>query len=216
VAHNIANSHTPGFKRLQHIQSDMSVGGVQTVSVHVDHRQGPVEMSDSPIAMAIAGQGFFKLHSEKGDEFTRLGQFQIGDDRYLETSDYYRLEPEIRIPEQATSFNVHDNGIVSYADSEGLTHVAGQLELSTFADPSKLKNMGSNRFTETADSGSPISGVPGHNSLGKIAFGFLEGSNVDIGDEMIDLLLAKVGVLANKAVLDVEDDMAGDIVNITV
>jgi flagellar basal-body rod protein FlgG len=64
----------------------------------------------------------------------------------------------------------------------------GVLQLANFINPAGLQNTGNNLATQTQASGSPVTGQPTQNGLGSIAQGYLEGSNVSVVDEMIDMI----------------------------
>ena len=64
----------------------------------------------------------------------------------------------------------------------------GTIQLASFINPAGLQNTGNNLATQTQASGAPVTGQPTLNGLGSVAQGYLEGSNVSVVDEMIDMI----------------------------
>ena len=69
-------------------------------------------------------------------------------------------------------------------------------------------------FNESASSGAPVVGNPGQGGLGTVRSGFLEGSNVDITEEIVDQIVAKAAFKANANVIKTNDEMLGTILDI--
>jgi flagellar basal-body rod protein FlgG len=83
----------------------------------------------------------------------------------------------------------------------------GQLTLTGFINPTGLLALGENLFQETAASGSPNEGRPGDGALGKLKQGALEGSNVQVVEEMVDMIAAQRTYEMNTKVLSAADNM---------
>ena len=106
-----------------------------------------------------------------------------------------------------------ESGQVSAQTPEGPV-VAGQIQLASFTNPSGLSAAGGNLFNESAASGAPQVGIPAAGGNGTVLSGFLEGSNVDIAEEMVDQIVSKAVFKANVNVIKVSDEMLGSILDI--
>jgi flagellar basal-body rod protein FlgG len=116
--------------------------------------------------------------------------------------------PQITIPDNAIAITIGENGVVS-ASVPGTTAAAelGQLTLSNFVNPTGLLALGENLFQETASSGVPTEGNPGDGAFGKLKQGALEGSNVQVVEEMVDMIAAQRTYEMNTKVLSAADNM---------
>ena len=119
------------------------------------------------------------------------------------------LVPQITMPTNATAITIGENGIVSRPRLPG--HAAptelGQLTLTTFINPAGLQALGENLFQETAASGAPTEGRAGDGAFGKLKQGALEGSNVQVVEEMVDMIAAQRTYEMNTKVLSAADNM---------
>lgn len=114
-----------------------------------------------------------------------------------------------------TSFAVDDNGIITGKYSNEQSKLIGQIVLSTFSNPTGLQSNGGNEWTETAASGQPLTGEPGSgSSLGAVASGKLEASNVDLTSELVNLIIAQRGYQANAQTLKTQDQVMQALVNL--
>jgi len=160
--------------------------------------------------MAIAGDGFFQVQRLDGSiAYTRDGAFKLSADGQIVTSDGYFLEPNITIPEDATSVAVGNDGTIEVlqAGQSEPTQI-GQLELARFVNPSGLEAIGQNLLVQTSASGDPILDIPGQNGLGTIDQGYLEMSNVDVVSEMVNMIVAQRSYEMNSKAIQTSDDMA--------
>ena len=124
------------------------------------------------------------------------------------TSDGFFLFPEITIPEDATSIAVSINGDVSVLlVGNDEPQSVGNIELARFINPAGLAAVGHNLFNPTSASGSPIVGEPTRDGLGKIDQGYLELSNVDVVDEMVNMIVAQRACEINSKVIQTSEDM---------
>ena len=88
------------------------------------------------------------------------------------------------------------------------TATAGTLELVRFANPSGLDaSMGRNLLLETEASGDPVTSEPGIDGIGTLAQGFLENSNVQTVEEIINMIIAQRAYEANSKVIQTADEM---------
>src|SRR5690606_38195844 len=111
------------------------------------------------------------------------------DEGMLVTQAGYTVVPGIQIPDDAASVSISRTGIVTVqaAESAEVTEV-GRIELPRFPNASGLLSMGENLYTETPASGEPVIGFPQENGIGRLLQGSLEGSNVEIVQEMVDMI----------------------------
>jgi flagellar basal-body rod protein FlgG len=140
--------------------------------------------------------------------FTRAGQLQVDANGVLVNAQGLPLVPQITVPNNATAITIGENGMVS-ATVPG--HAAptelGQLTLTGFVNPAGLLALGENLFQETAASGTPNEGRPGDGAFGKLKQGALEGSNVQVVEEMVDMIAAQRTYEMNTKVLSAADNM---------
>ncbi len=230
IANNIANVNTTGFKRDRVMFQDlfyqtqeapgamldqnniMPTGlqfgsGVRIVGTQKTFTEGNVETTDNAMNVAIMGLGFLQVQKANGDiAYTRDGNLQVNADGVLTNSQGLPLQPEIDVPAGATNVAFGEDGTVTAilpGDSD-VTEL-GQLTLVNFANPAGLSAEGDNLYLETAASGQPTEGVPGEDGLGTLQDNALEGSNVDIVNEMVALLPLLSGC-ESQAILVKKDD----------
>ena len=186
--------------------------GTRLAAVQRLHSQGPVEQTSRPLDLAIEGEGFFQVQLPSGAlAYTRDGSFGISDTGTLITSNGYAVVPGIKIPTDATEITISSTGKVSV--SQSVTQVdkteLGQLELARFMNPSGLQALGENLFAETPASGQPTVGFPSEEGMGRILQGHLEGSNVEIVQEMVDMITSmRAYEINSKAIKNAEEMMS--------
>ncbi len=237
IANNLANVNTTGFKRsrahfedllYQTVQGQAVLGqddaqtaqavqigrGTRLSAVQRLHQQGPLEETGRNLDVAIEGEGFFEIQLPNGETaYTRDGSFQISDQGVLTTSNGYAVLPQIRIPDDAAEFTISDTGIVSVrraSDTE--SQEIGRLELARFANPSGLLSLGQNMYGATPASGFPVRGFPNEDGMGRLQQNALEGSNVEIVQEMVEMITAMRAYEINSKAIKTADEM-GQIAN---
>lgn len=233
ISNNIANMTTSGYKRqrvdfkdliYQNIQrpggqssdvgtilpSGLQLGlGVRVASVYKIHEQGPLQITENPLDLAITGDGFFQIQMPDGDTaYTRSGSFQINENGEIVTTEGFLLEPSIVVPQDAVDVQVNQNGEV-LAKIDGQVNLVnlGQIELATFINPAGLDAKGDNLFEETEASGTPTTGNPGEDNFGDIRGGTIESSNVNVVEEITDLITAQRAYEMNSTVIRTSDEM---------
>jgi flagellar basal-body rod protein FlgG len=231
IANNLANVNTSGFKKsradfedllYQNLKSpgaDTSSGGqiptgiqvgmgTRPVSVQKIFSQGDYTQTDNQFDLAIEGNGFFKILSNGEEMYIRSGAFKLDSEGYLVTSNGDRLQPEFSIPTSTVTFNVDPGGNMVAMESDGETVTASaQLTIYGFTNPSGLLSVGGNRFRQTASSGDPVEGNPGVDGLGTIAQGFLEMSNVDVVEEMVNMIAGQRAYEISSKSIKAADEM---------
>ena len=116
-------------------------------------------------------------------------------------------------PGSLSSFSVTADGIVTGLYTNGLTRSLGQISTAIFPNASGLERTGANLWRSTDNSGIPVIGAPGTGGRGSVNSGFLEQSNVDIGNEFTDLIVTQRGFQANTRVVTTVDEMLQDLIN---
>ncbi|NOX26478.1 MAG: flagellar hook-basal body complex protein [Deltaproteobacteria bacterium] len=106
------------------------------------------------------------------------------------------------------------SGVITGHYSNGQVLKKAQVALANFSNLAGLRKEGGNIFTETTDSGAPVTGAPGTNGLGSIAPNALEQSNVDLGTEFVKLITVQRGFQANSKIITTVADMLNTLINI--
>ncbi|MBI2898810.1 MAG: flagellar hook basal-body protein [Planctomycetes bacterium] len=209
AADNIANSATPAFKRSRVHQSDLAAGGARVDGVRVDYSQGPLEVDDGRFSLAVDGDGFFRVQTPQGERFSRAGAFRVDAAGRVVTAQGYPLLPGFTLPPEAVGLEVNPQGQVTARLANGQTQALGAVDVVRFANPGGLAREGGSLL-----SAGPASGpaVPAAGS--SIVFGAVEGSNVDLGDDMVSLIVSRASVKANLAALRTKDETLGEILDL--
>lgn len=232
ISNNLANVNTTGFKQDRAVFEDllyqnqtqagantsqttqspsgMSIGtGVQVVATEKDYSQGSLTQTGNPLDVAIQGQGFFQIQMPDGTlAYTRDGTFQTNAQGQLVNSSGYLVQPGITIPQGAQSVTIGSDGTVSVtlAGQSAATQI-GQIQLANFINPPGLQPIGQNLLTQTAASGSPQTGSPGTNGVGTLAQGELEGSNVNVVEELVNMIQTQRAYEMNSKAISTVDQM---------
>ena len=232
VANNLANVNTTGFKRSRadfqdllyqdektagasaaeglQIPSGIQVGlGVRPVAVQKIFAQGDFASTGNPLDLVIEGGGFFQVPKPDGElAFTRSGSFKLNSDGRIVTSDGYPLEPTITIPTNTTSITVGTDGKITVTQPGNNTPTeVGRITLARFSNPAGLKSVGRNLYTPTDSSGEAITGNPGTDGMGTIGQGFLELSNVNVVEEMVNMIASQRAYEINSKAVQASDEM---------
>lgn len=236
IAHNLANASTVGFKRSRlefqdilyqnlrtpgaaaNASTQLPVGlqiglGARVISSERIFLQGDFKQTDNPLDMVIEGAGFFQVRQTNGDlAYTRAGSFHLNAEGQIVTATGESLEPAITIPRDATSITIGSDGTVSVTSpGQANAQNVGQIQLASFANPAGMESLGRNLFKETAASGQPIAAAPDSQGLGRINQGFIENSNVNIVEELVNMISAQRAYETNSKVISTADRMLGTI-----
>ncbi len=159
--------------------------------------------------MAIDGKGFFPILLPDGTEaYTRDGSFKISDQGQLVTASGYTLQPGITIGADVQSITIGLDGVVSVAlPNQAAPSVIGNIQISNFINPTGLQPIGENLFLESAASGTAQAGTPGLTGLGRLRQGGLEGSNVNIVEEMVGMIETQRAYEMNSKLISTADGM---------
>src|SRR4051812_41032315 len=241
IAHNLANANSAGYKARRAQFQDLlyqtvvqpgSAAGQQTVvptglqlglgtrasSNEILFTQGQFSQTDNPLDLVIQGKGFFQVRRPSGElAYTRAGAFHLDRDGNVVTQDGNALEPAINLPAAAQQVSIAQDGTVSYTlPNQTAAQQAGQIQLANFQNPAGLNSLGGNLFQPTDASGDPTVGTPGGaEGLGSVMQGYIEGSNVSVVEEFINLIVAQRGYEANSKVVQAADQMYQQVNNLT-
>ena len=200
------------------VAAGLQVGlGTRAGASGILQMQGDLTQTDNPLDLAIKGSGFFQVTLPSGEiGYTRSGNFHLDSQGALVTSDGDPLEPAITIPNDATSVTIGADGTVSVTQpGQTAAQQVGAIQLAQFANPGGLNSVGKNLFLATTASGDPIVGTPGGaEGLGTIAQGMQEGSNVNVVQEFIEMILAQRSYESNSRVVQAADQMLQQLNNL--
>ena len=112
------------------------------------------------------------------------------------------------------SINIAGDGTVVASYSNNITRAEAQLALTNFRNPQGLTAVGGNNWVESADSGAPVDGKPGSGSFGTLRAGALEGSNVDLTAELVNMMTAQRAYQANAQTIKTQDQVMSTLVNL--
>jgi flagellar basal-body rod protein FlgG len=232
VANNLANVSTNGFKRSRavfedllyqtlrqpgakstqqtEIPSGLQLGtGVHPVATERIHTQGNLQQTGNSLDVAVNGTGFFQILQADGTTaYSRDGSFQLNSQGQIVTASGYVVQPAITVPSTAISVTISRDGIVSVLTSGSTTPTQiGQLQLASFINNGGLQSQGENLYIETASSGSPSTGNPGSNGLGYLNQGYVETSNVNVAEELVNMIQTQRAFEINSRSIQASDQM---------
>jgi flagellar basal body rod protein FlgG len=193
VADNLAHASTPGFRRHAiHLETLLPAGdnaggspiapipSVRPNGSFTDFNPGPVQQTGNPLDVAVTGSGYFVVDGPRGPLYTRNGVFEISDRGDLQTKDGMRVRGQggaINIPATASSITISQDGAIR---ADGVE--VGRFQLATFDDPRVLRRASGTCF----DGPAPQTPAPG---VVKVEQGYREGSNVQVVQEMVAMLI---------------------------
>lgn len=231
ISNNLANVNTAGFKKSRgdfqdllyqtivpagaassgstQVPTGIQVGmGVKAAAVQKIFTQGEYQQTGNPLDIAVEGDGFIQVMQPDGQiAYTRAGALKLDSEGKIVTSDGYSIEPNITIPSTATSITIGSSGIVSVRDANGSVTDVGQIELAKFLNPAGLNSIGKNLYLTTPSSGEAMTGTPGLEGFGTISQGFLEMSNVNVVQEMVNMIVAQRAYEVNSKAIQTADEM---------
>ena len=232
IANNLANVSTNGYKRADVVFEDLmyqnlrtagaasseeselptglQVGlGVRVAASTRNFSQGTLTQSGNTLDVAIKGQGFFQIQLPDGTTaYTRDGAFQVDANGQLVTNAGYVVQPGITIPATAQSVTIAADGTVNVTVANQTAQQSlGQLQLASFVNPAGLEPRGGNLYAETTASGTPTTGAPASDGLGSLQQGFIEGSNVNVVEELVSMIATQRAYELNSKAIQTSDQM---------
>ena len=232
ISHNLANVSTSGFKRSRAVFEDMvyqtvrepgaqstqqttlpsglQIGtGARAVATTRIHTQGNLSQTGNALDMAIQGDGFFQIQQPDGTTaYTRDGSFHRDAQGQIVTSNGMPLQPALTIPANALAVTIGQDGTMTYT-TQGSAAVTtlGTVQLATFINPAGLSSQGDNLYTETAASGTASTGTAGTNGLGLLNQGYVETSNVNVAEELVNMIQTQRAYELNSKAITTSDQM---------
>jgi flagellar basal-body rod protein FlgG len=238
TSNNLANVSTTGFKKGRAVFEDLlyqnvkqvgastsqdtqsptglSLGtGVRVVATEKTFTQGNLSQTGNSLDMAINGRGFFQILMPDGTlGYTRDGSFQVTAQGELVTSNGYKVQPGITIPDGAQSVSVGKDGTVTVTVAgQSAPTTVGSIQLADFINPAGLQPKGENTFVESAASGTAQTGTPGVSGLGTVESGSLESSNVNVVEELVNMIETQRAYEMNSKAIATTDQMLEFITN---
>lgn len=232
IANNLANVSTNGFKRSRAVFEDLlyqnirqpgaqtsqqtqlpsglQLGtGVRPVATERIFSQGNLQQTSNNKDVAIQGAGFFQVLMPDGTTaYTRDGSFQTDSQGQLVTSSGFPVQPAITVPANAESLTVGRDGTVSVTTTGSTaTTQIGTLQLATFINTAGLQGKGENLFVETTASGNPTVNNPGANGAGLLTQGYVETSNVNVVEELVNMIQTQRAYEINSKAITTSDQM---------
>jgi flagellar basal-body rod protein FlgG len=237
IANNLANVNTPGFKRSRIEFQDLlyqkprapgtdsgggnliptgtEIGnGSRVAGTAKDFTQGQLTSTGGNLDVAIQGDGFFEVQRADGTlAYTRDGSFKLNAQGQVVNIDGLPVLSGFQtIPTGTTAITISQNGQVTVQSASGSQTF--RLALTRFANPSGLAALGGNLYQESAASGTPETGNPGEQGYGQTMQGYVETSNVNIVEEMVNLIIAQRAYEVNSKSIQASDEMLQNIANL--
>jgi flagellar basal-body rod protein FlgG len=234
IANNLANVNTPGFKRStiefqdllyqkprsagaesgggNQVPTGIEVGnGSRVASTSKVFTQGQLTNTGERLDLALQGDGFFEVQRPDGSTaYTRAGSFKLSAAGQVVTTDGLPVLSGFQsVPAGTIGINVSENGEVTYQTSSGSQSF--RLTLARFANPAGLQSMGGNLYSETGASGTAETGQPGEQGYARVMQGYIETSNVNIVEEMVNLIVAQRAYEVNSKSIQTSDEMLQNI-----
>lgn len=190
VADNVANVNTQGFRKLEmefresvsRPNNHATASYVEDRAIRINQSEGSLTSTGNQLDLALGGSGFFAVNVNGTTQYTRRGQFVINSEGVITTPEGYPLldtaGAQIEIPEGTVNVKIAEDGTVSNEDGQ-LAQV-GVYDFSP-TDIKKLKRAGTTAFIPMFGAAAQTVDAP------TIKQGFLEGSNVNAVEEMVNL-----------------------------
>jgi flagellar basal-body rod protein FlgG len=182
---------------------------VRAVATERIFTQGNLQQTGNDKDVAIQGAGFFQVALPDGTvAYTRDGSFQTDNQGQLVTSSGFVVQPAITVPANAQSLTIARDGTVSVTQPGSANAVQiGTLQLATFINPAGLESRGENLYVETSASGNPSTNTPGTNGAGMLSQGYVETSNVNVAEELVNMIQTQRAYEINSKAITTSDQM---------
>lgn len=242
IANNLANVNTTAFKRdranfedlfyrhetlpgIQDLSGQYTPVGVQiglgsrVQSTQTNFEQGAFQDTGRELDLTIEGDGFFQILDPTGQVlYTRAGNFTLNSNGEIvvgSASTGRLLDPPIAVPQDTQDISISPEGLVlvRQAGDTQLQQI-GQIQLARFINAEGLMKLGENLYIDTDASGPPLLDNPAQNGFGRIRQGWLEASNVEPVNELIDLITTQRAFELNSQVVQAGDQILQLIANL--
>jgi len=182
---------------------------VRVVATEKTFNQGATVNTGNPLDVMISGRGFFQVLMPDGTQaYTRDGSFKIDSEGRLVTASGYQVQPSITVPNGVTSVTISPDGLIQAKVTGQVDPVTlGTLQVADFINPAGLQPRGQNLLVETVASGTPQVGNPNIEGRGDLVQGSLEGSNVNVVEELVGMIETQRAYEMNSKAIAVSDQM---------
>ena len=240
IANNLTNVNTAGFKKSRVAFADLVTAEAARVPMGSELEAGPlaparrlgsgvgisrmermfdpgdIKQTGAPLDLAIQGAGFLEVTMPDGTRaYSRGGSLKVNSEGQLVTAAGHVLKPGIQIPVNAQNIKISGTGRVTVTvPGQAAPVEAGQLELVRFTSPTMLQALGDGLYRVTEGSGEAITAGQGQDDAGVLVQGAVEGSNVKLVDEMVNLMIAQRAYEASVKVVQASDEMLGMVNNL--
>ena len=216
LANDVANVNTPGYKHVRTGFRDLVYGqagrgaattvtagaGAAAQTIGRSFQQGSLQQTGQPLDVALQGPGFLQVRTPQGQlALTRDGSLKVDQNGQLVTSTGAQVVPPVRFP---AGTNLQTVSIAADGTITSNSQRIGQLQVVNVGAPQALTPVGDNLFVANAQSGAPR-----QSAATTFAGGYLESSNVELSDAMVDMMDSQRAYeLASKAIRQ-QDEMMG-------
>jgi len=232
ISHNLANSSTTAYKKIQPEFADLlyttvraagsnsnaqnllptglQIGaGSAVTSTERVNLQGPLLQTGNNLDVAIQGNGFFQIQLADGTlAYTRNGQFSKSATGQIVTQAGNVVAGAGVIPANATSITINQAGLVQYTLQGNQTAIqAGQITMANFVNPAGLFALGGGNFIPTPASGTAQNNIAGTNGMGTVNQYYIEQSNVNVAEELVNLIAAQRAYEINTRAVTASDQI---------
>ena len=232
ITNNLANSQTTAFKRVQPMFQDLlyttlrSAGsasnaqnllptglqigaGAAVTSTERNNIQGTLVQTGNQLDVAIQGNGFFQIQLADGTlAYTRNGQFSKSATGQIVTQSGNTVAGAGVIPANATSITINQAGSVYYTLQGNQTAIlSGTITMANFVNPAGLFALGGGNFTPTPASGTAQNNIAGTNGMGTTNQYYIEQSNVNVAEELVNLIAAQRAYEINTRAVTASDQI---------
>jgi flagellar basal-body rod protein FlgG len=235
ISNNLSNVNTVGFKsqrvefkdlmyekisgddfvRQDGKSSKLEIGnGVMAIATTRNFSSGSFKQTENDLDFSISGNGFFVINDQYGEErYTKDGTFKLSivdGSAKLTTSSGYSVigeDGEIELGENIKKIVVAENGEINVERADGTKEVVNKMKIISFANPAGLESIGKNLYKNTDVSGEPLDNESG--SAGEIWQGYVETSNVQVIEEMVNMISAQRAYELNSKTIQTVDSMLG-------
>lgn len=233
ISNNLANANTPAFKRNRAEFSDLPYQVISQPGSIVSNSitnptgvvigtgakmsnnskmfsDGALIQTDKQLDIAIQGRGFLQIQLPNGSDYayTRAGSLRMNDQGQITMPNGYVVQPPITIPQGTKQITIGNDGTVNVITGTNNTEqTIGTIQLADFINPDGLQPVGENLYLSTTASGQPTLGNPTQDGMGLIKQGAIEGSNVNVVEEMVNLIEAQRAFEVTSKAVSAVDNM---------
>lgn len=202
VAHNVANMSTPGYKRRVGFADAMATrrsGGLPEIATRLDAAQAQLSATGNAFDLAISGDGYFRVRAGDAVLYSRQGQFKRDAKGLLVTPQGYVLQ-------QAGGGDLHLDGATMRVGQDGTVldgeRPVGRIAVERATDPAAMTAVGESFFAAS-------DGIMEESEGALVRQGMLEGSNVSLGDEMTQSMVAVRQAETGARLIQLYDELMG-------